>query len=246
MSLLAPLMLLGLLGLTLPLLAHLRGKEQPRVVRFAGLRFLAASDVVVTHRRSVRDLLLLLLRLALLALIVLALTRPVSTGDARLLVVKPWDRNMITPIEKAINAQNLGLNPQSDGVVIRLAIPPLTEERRRGLVKQVKEITEEAKKAGKGAGLLGGAGFAGYFLLLFASLTLMFVLDELLPIWAAAGIVALLYAIAAAVAAFGAGRVGVVGPHPEATPDWYADAGLDVPRTTAADLGHDLLDEVLR
>jgi len=53
-------------------------------------------------------------------------------------------------------------------------------------------------------------------------------------------------AIAAAVAAFGAGRVGVVGPHPEATPDWYADAGLAVPRTTAADLGHDLLDEVLR
>ncbi len=53
-------------------------------------------------------------------------------------------------------------------------------------------------------------------------------------------------AIAAAGAAFGAGRVGVVGPHPEATPDWYADAGLAVPRTTAADLGHDLLDEVLR
>jgi glutamine amidotransferase-like uncharacterized protein len=53
-------------------------------------------------------------------------------------------------------------------------------------------------------------------------------------------------AIAAAVATFGAGRVGVVGPHPEATPDWYADAGLRVPRTGAADLGHDLLDEVLR
>ncbi len=71
----------------------------------------------------------------------------VSAGDARLLVIKPWDRNMIGPIEKAINAQNLGLNPQSDGVVIRLAIPPLTEERRKGLVKQVKEITEEAKVA---------------------------------------------------------------------------------------------------
>jgi ribosome recycling factor len=74
----------------------------------------------------------------------------VSVGDARLLVVKPWDRNMVGPIEKAINAQNLGLNPQSDGTVIRLAIPPLTEERRKGLVKQVKEYTEEAKVAIRG------------------------------------------------------------------------------------------------
>ncbi len=74
----------------------------------------------------------------------------VSVGDARLLVVKPWDRNMVGPIEKAINAQNLGLNPQSDGTVIRLAIPPLTEERRKGLVKQVKENTEEAKVAIRG------------------------------------------------------------------------------------------------
>lgn len=74
----------------------------------------------------------------------------VSVGDARLLVVKPWDRNMVGPIERAINAQNLGLNPQSDGIVIRLAIPPLTEERRRGLVKQVKEFTEEAKVAIRG------------------------------------------------------------------------------------------------
>ncbi len=74
----------------------------------------------------------------------------VSVGDARLLVVKPWDRNMVGPIEKAINAQNLGLNPQSDGTVIRLAIPPLTEERRKGLVKQVKENSEEAKVAIRG------------------------------------------------------------------------------------------------
>jgi ribosome recycling factor len=74
----------------------------------------------------------------------------VSVADARLLVVKPWDRNMVGPIEKAINAQNLGLNPQSDGTVIRLAIPPLTEERRKGLVKQVKENTEEAKVAIRG------------------------------------------------------------------------------------------------
>lgn len=75
----------------------------------------------------------------------------VSIGDARLLVVKPYDRNTIAAIERAINNQNLGLNPQSDGVVIRLPIPPLTEERRRGLVKQVKEFSEEAKVAIRGA-----------------------------------------------------------------------------------------------
>src|SRR5690348_9714730 len=51
----------------------------------------------------------------------------VSVGDARLLIIKPWDRNNIPAIEKAVNAANLGINPQSDGIVIRLAIPPLTE-----------------------------------------------------------------------------------------------------------------------
>lgn len=71
----------------------------------------------------------------------------VTIGDARLLVVKPWDRNMISHIEKAINAANMGLTPQNDGVVVRLAIPPLTEERRRSLVKQVKEHGEDAKVA---------------------------------------------------------------------------------------------------
>lgn len=71
----------------------------------------------------------------------------VSVGDARLLVIKPYDRNTIPAIEKAVNAANLGINPQSDGIVIRLAIPPLTEERRRGLVKQVKEQSEDAKVA---------------------------------------------------------------------------------------------------
>lgn len=71
----------------------------------------------------------------------------VSVGDARLLIIKPWDRNNIPAIEKAVNAANLGINPQSDGIVIRLAIPPLTEERRRGLVKQVKEVSEDAKVA---------------------------------------------------------------------------------------------------
>lgn len=71
----------------------------------------------------------------------------VSIGDARLLVVKPWDRNMVAPIERAINAANLGINPQNDGVVIRLAIPPLTGDRRKALVKQVKDLGEEAKVA---------------------------------------------------------------------------------------------------
>lgn len=87
MSLLAPLMLLGLLGLGLPLLGHLRGKEEPRTVRFAGLRFLAAGDEVVTQRRRLRDVLLLLVRLGLLLLLVVALTRPVSIGDARVAVL---------------------------------------------------------------------------------------------------------------------------------------------------------------
>ena len=80
MSLLAPLMLLGLLGLGLPLLAHLRGREEPKRVRFAGLRFLGASDEVVTQRRRVRDGLLLLLRLALLLLLVLALGACLPSG----------------------------------------------------------------------------------------------------------------------------------------------------------------------
>jgi ribosome recycling factor len=69
----------------------------------------------------------------------------VSVGDARLLVIKPWDRNMIGPVEKAINAQNLGLNPQSDGVVIRLAIPPLTEERRKEYVRMLHKLAEEGR-----------------------------------------------------------------------------------------------------
>ena len=71
----------------------------------------------------------------------------VSVADARLLVVKPFDRNTIPAIEKAINAAQLGLNPQNDGVVIRVPVPALTEERRKGLVKQVHELGEDAKIA---------------------------------------------------------------------------------------------------
>lgn len=69
----------------------------------------------------------------------------VSVADARLLVIKPYDRNTIPAIEKAINHSQLGLNPQNDGVVIRVPIPPLTEERRKQLVKQVKDAGEDAK-----------------------------------------------------------------------------------------------------
>lgn len=69
----------------------------------------------------------------------------VTVADARLLVIKPWDRNSIIGIEKGIINSSLGLNPNSDGVVVRVPIPPLTEERRIGLVKTVKDSGEDAK-----------------------------------------------------------------------------------------------------
>ena len=69
----------------------------------------------------------------------------VNTQDARSLVVQPWEKSMLTPIEKAIQAANLGLNPQNDGVIIRILVPPLTEERRRELVKKAKNEAEDAK-----------------------------------------------------------------------------------------------------
>lgn len=71
----------------------------------------------------------------------------VSVADARLLVIKPFDRNNIAAIERAINNSQLGLNPSSDGVVIRVPIPALTEERRRDLVKQAQNSGEDAKIA---------------------------------------------------------------------------------------------------
>lgn len=71
----------------------------------------------------------------------------VNTPDARTIVVQPWEKNLISAIEKAITDANLGLNPQNDGVVIRLAIPPLTEERRKDLVKRVKAEGEAGKVA---------------------------------------------------------------------------------------------------
>ena len=70
-----------------------------------------------------------------------------AVADARLITVKPWDKNMIPVIEKAIRDANLGLNPMSDKDLVRVPIPPLTEERRREIVKQVKHKGEEHKIA---------------------------------------------------------------------------------------------------
>ncbi len=71
----------------------------------------------------------------------------VQAPEPRLILVKPWERNMIGPIEKAVLQSDLGLNPSNDGETIRLAIPQLTEERRRELVKVVHKKAEEAKVA---------------------------------------------------------------------------------------------------
>ncbi|RYY90143.1 MAG: ribosome recycling factor [Chitinophagaceae bacterium] len=60
----------------------------------------------------------------------------VSVADARTLTIQPWEKNMLQPIERAIINSNIGLNPQNDGIIIRLFLPPLTEERRRELVKR--------------------------------------------------------------------------------------------------------------
>ena len=71
----------------------------------------------------------------------------VQAPEPRLILVKPWERNMIGPIEKAVLQSDLGLNPSNDGETIRLAIPQLTEERRKELVKIVHKKAEEAKVA---------------------------------------------------------------------------------------------------
>lgn len=71
----------------------------------------------------------------------------ITVPEARLLVIQPWDKHSIADIEKAIMKSDLGINPSNDGNVIRLAIPQLTEERRKDLVKIVKKRGEEAKVA---------------------------------------------------------------------------------------------------
>ena len=69
----------------------------------------------------------------------------IQAPDARLLVVTPWDKGTAADIEKAIQAAGLGLNPQSDGQILRVPVPPLTQDRRRDLVKIVRKAGEEAK-----------------------------------------------------------------------------------------------------
>ncbi|MGE5669885.1 MAG: ribosome recycling factor, partial [Fibrobacterota bacterium] len=69
----------------------------------------------------------------------------ISVPDARMVVVQPWEKTMLKEIERAIRTSDLGLNPQNDGNIIRLPIPPLSEERRKDLFKNCKKIGEESK-----------------------------------------------------------------------------------------------------
>lgn len=71
----------------------------------------------------------------------------VTAPEARMLVVQPWDKSLIKAIEKGLRESDLGINPSNDGVVVRIPIPPLTEERRREYVKMVHKLTEEARVA---------------------------------------------------------------------------------------------------
>lgn len=69
----------------------------------------------------------------------------INTPDARTLIIQPWEKALLVPIERAIMEANIGINPQNDGVIIRLVVPPLTEERRKDLVKKVKEEAERGR-----------------------------------------------------------------------------------------------------
>lgn len=69
----------------------------------------------------------------------------ISTPDGKTIAVQPWEKSMIEPIEKAILAANIGLNPINNGELIRINIPPLTEERRNNLVKQIKQMAENTR-----------------------------------------------------------------------------------------------------
>ncbi|HNW04850.1 MAG TPA: ribosome recycling factor [Oscillospiraceae bacterium] len=71
----------------------------------------------------------------------------VSVSEARILVIQPWDRSALKLIEKALNLSDIGIPPQNDGTCIRLVFPPLTEERRKELSKEVRKHAEEAKIA---------------------------------------------------------------------------------------------------
>lgn len=74
-----------------------------------------------------------------------------NVADARMITVKPWEKNLIPDIEKAIRSSDLGLNPVTDSELIRLPIPPLTQERRKELVKVIKKMTEDARVAVRAA-----------------------------------------------------------------------------------------------
>lgn len=69
----------------------------------------------------------------------------IQVSDARTIIVQPWERNMLGPIERAIINSNIGITPANDGEVVRLSVPPLTEERRKELVKKAKHAGEESK-----------------------------------------------------------------------------------------------------
>jgi len=69
----------------------------------------------------------------------------IASSDSRSLVIQPWEKSMLGPIEKAIFEANLGVTPMNDGEVVRLSFPPLTEERRRDLVKKAKALGEDAR-----------------------------------------------------------------------------------------------------
>ena len=71
----------------------------------------------------------------------------ISVPEARLLVVQPWDKKLLGDVEKAIQSADLGLNPSNDGNIIRVPIPPLTEERRKELVRYVHKLAEEGRVA---------------------------------------------------------------------------------------------------
>ena len=73
----------------------------------------------------------------------------VSTPEPRTLLIQPWDQSALKIVEKAIQASDLGINPQNDGKVIRLVFPQLTEERRHDLIKQVHKFAEDAKVAAR-------------------------------------------------------------------------------------------------
>lgn len=68
-----------------------------------------------------------------------------QVSDSRTIMIQPWERNMVGPIERVIINANLGMTPQNDGECIRLSVPPLTEERRKELVKKAKHVGEESK-----------------------------------------------------------------------------------------------------